>query len=96
VPAFYRIRVTALLHRELADLHIFSMTKRWDNMSMWAKYADNHAGYCLEFSNAGLFAAACEVEYGDVAAIDVTETGMDMNSFFASDAIGATKKRYGS
>ena len=74
---------TTLLHRELSEMHILSMSRRWNNMSMWAKYADNHTGYCLEFANAGLFAAAREVEYGDIAVVDVTDTGsMDIAFFF--------------
>ena len=44
---------------------IYSMCKRWDNMSMWAKYANNYTGYCLEFKNSGLFSAAYEVYYSD-------------------------------
>jgi hypothetical protein len=53
------------LHTKCARRRIFSLSKRWDNMSMWAKYAADHRGYCLEFANAGLFAAefAREVEY---------------------------------
>jgi hypothetical protein len=44
------------LHEKYARRRIFSLSKRWDNMSMWAKYAGDHRGYCLEFANAGLFA----------------------------------------
>lgn len=44
---------------------IYSLCKRWDNMSMWAKYANNHTGYCLEFKNSGLFSKAYEVYYSD-------------------------------
>lgn len=31
------------------------MTKRWNNLSLWAKYAADHTGYCLEFLNEGLY-----------------------------------------
>jgi len=44
---------------------IYSMCKRWDSMSMWAKYANNHTGYCLEFKNSGLFSSTYEVYYSD-------------------------------
>ena len=67
-----RGEMTALLHKEFDSAHVFSMSKRWDNMGMWAKYADNHKGYCLEFANEGLFKAAREVEYGDTIQVDVT------------------------
>lgn len=50
------------LNEELKDYRIYSLSKRYDNMSMWAKYADNHGGYCLEFANEGpLFEHAMEV-----------------------------------
>lgn len=42
---------------------ITSFSKRWDNMMLWAKYADNHKGFCLEFKNDGIFSLACEVDY---------------------------------
>jgi hypothetical protein len=45
---------------------IFSMSARWDNLALWAKYADNHRGYCLEFSRAEWpFDMARPVNYGD-------------------------------
>ena len=43
-----RQELTRLLHEYSPKTRIFSMSKRWNNMSMWAKYADNHQGYCLE------------------------------------------------
>jgi hypothetical protein len=43
--------LTEVLHKELKDYRIYSMSKRVDNMSLWAKYADVHAGFCLEFAN---------------------------------------------
>ena len=41
------------------------MSRRWNNLAMWAKYAADHRGYCLEFSRVGLFKAAREVIYDD-------------------------------
>ena len=39
---------------------------------MWAKYAGDHTGYCLEFLNTGdLFAHAVDVIYGDTLPMDV-------------------------
>ena len=61
------------LNTELETLRIYSMAKRADNMALWAKYADDHKGYCLEFSNSGLFAAAQPVSYGDIVDLDPTD-----------------------
>jgi len=44
---------------------IFSLTKRPDNMALWAKYADDHQGYCLEFSDLSKFSYVHEVIYSD-------------------------------
>ena len=69
------------LNTEFSTLHIYSMSKRPDNMSLWAKYASNHKGYCLEFSNSGFFAAAREVIYGDIVNFDPTDPEQ-RNAFF--------------
>src|SRR5437588_8750872 len=51
---------------ELKDYRIYSLSMRYDNMNLWAKYAANHTGYCLEFANEGpLFERAMEVKYED-------------------------------
>ena len=44
-------------------LKVFSMTRHWDNLALWAKYAANHSGYCLEFANREFFSVARAVEY---------------------------------
>lgn len=60
------------LNRELQDWKIYSMSKRYDNMNLWAKYADNHRGYCLEFANQGrLFEGTVEVLYTDPIEVDI-------------------------
>lgn len=51
-PALQPIMVR-ILDKELEGYRIYSMTKRYDRMNMWALYADNHRGYCLEFENTG-------------------------------------------
>jgi len=61
------------LNAEFSTFRIYSMSKRSDNMSLWARYASNHRGYCLEFSNSGLFTAAREVIYGDTVDFDPTD-----------------------
>lgn len=42
---------------------VFSLAKRPNNMALWAKYADDHKGYCLEFSDLSKFANVREVRY---------------------------------
>jgi hypothetical protein len=73
--------MTRRAHDLYGRRRIFSLCKRWDSMSMWAKYAGDHSGYCLEFANAGLFAEAREVEYVDV----VTEnpaSNVELGTFY--------------
>jgi hypothetical protein len=65
--------MTKLLNKELETYRVYSMSKRFDNMALWAKYADDHHGYCLEFANVGpLFEKCVEVIYGDSIPMDVT------------------------
>ena len=80
-PSVLLKEMSRALHGELETLRIYSMSKRRDNMSLWAKYADDHKGFCLEFSNSGLFAAAREVRYGDVVDFDPTDLAQ-MNAYF--------------
>ena len=42
---------------------ILSLSRRHDSLPLWAHYADNHTGYCLEFRNEGDFATGYEVLY---------------------------------
>jgi hypothetical protein len=44
---------------------VYCVSKRWDNLSMWERYAGNHSGYCMEFANEGPFTDSYEVAYGD-------------------------------
>ncbi|SRR6266851_4139650 len=60
------------LHSELKDYRIYSMSKRYNNLSLWAKYAGDHSGYCLEFVSEGpLFDTARDVMYEDSLQMDV-------------------------
>jgi hypothetical protein len=62
-----------LLSAELEGYRVYSLSKRFDNLSLWAKYAADHSGYCLQFANEGsLFEHAKEVTYGDSMQMDVT------------------------
>jgi hypothetical protein len=65
--------MSKVLHAEFMTIRIYSMSKRPDNMALWAKYADDHKGYCLEFSNSGLFSAAREVDYLNTNDFDPTD-----------------------
>lgn len=64
--------LTEILHGELKDYRVYAVSKRFDNLSLWAKYAGDHSGYCLEFANEGpLFANARNVLYEDTLQMDV-------------------------
>lgn len=66
--------ISDILFDELKATKIYSLTKRFNNMGMWAKYADDHCGYCLEFANEGdFFGQAKEVIYGDVVEVDIAK-----------------------
>ena len=64
-------QMTTILQKELEGTKVLSMSRRWNNMAMWAKYASDHTGYCLEFANEGMFAEARAVEYMDVLPLDI-------------------------
>lgn len=51
---------------------VFSLAKRPDNMGLWAKYADDHKGYCLEFSDLSDFSYVYEVIYSDKTPIGLS------------------------
>jgi hypothetical protein len=64
--------LTESLHSELKDYRVYSMSKRYNNLNLWAKYAGDHSGYCLEFVNEGpLFRNARDVLYEDSLQMDV-------------------------
>jgi hypothetical protein len=65
---------TKIIHAELESFRIYSLSKRYDNLSLWAKYAADHSGYCLEFCNEGpMFEHAKEVIYGPAPPMDITK-----------------------
>ena len=55
---------------------MYTLSKRFDNLSLWAKYAADHTGYCLEFANDGpLFSErVMEVIDGECALFDVIDS----------------------
>jgi hypothetical protein len=59
----------------MEQFRVYSLSKRFDNLSLWAKYAADHSGYCLEFANEGpLFEHVMEVVYGEYAPFDVNNS----------------------
>ncbi len=54
----------------------YCLSMHYDNLVMWAKYAGNHSGYCLEFDRGyAPFNIACEVAYvPDLPFMDVTDS----------------------
>jgi hypothetical protein len=72
-PDTIRRIMAELLNEHFKDYGIYSLSKRYDNLSLWAKYAANHSGYCLEFVNKGpVFERSVEVIYGNTIPMDVT------------------------
>ena len=64
--------MTRLLHELFDQTRVYCMSQRWNNLPMWAKYADGHQGYCVEFANVPPFAAARMVVYDNSPEMDVT------------------------
>jgi hypothetical protein len=51
------------------------MAKRYDMGNLWALYADDHRGYCLEFQNVGpMFQQAHDVNYLDLKDMEIQIT----------------------
>jgi hypothetical protein len=63
------------LYAQMETFRIYSLSKRFDNPSLWAKYAAEHTGYCLEFANEGaLFGEhTFEVTYGEYAPFNLVD-----------------------
>jgi len=64
---------TTMLHDLMTKFFIYSMSKRWDNLSMWEWYGSKHTGYCLEFLRSGIFGGAREVVYDTSLVMDFTD-----------------------
>jgi hypothetical protein len=70
---------------EFQDFRIYSLTKRYDKMNLWAYYAAGHRGYCLEFANEGpLFEHAKDVTYlaPENMEIPITDPAIRNGDFF--------------
>lgn len=68
--------LSAIMNRQMEQFRVYSLSKRFDNLSLWAKYAAGHTGYCLEFANEGpLFGEhVMEVVYEQYAPFDVNDS----------------------
>jgi len=72
--SWFNSELSKILNLLIEEYRIYSLTKRFDNFGMWAKYAADHSGYCLEFKNEGpLFDNACEVVYGEYQPFDLND-----------------------
>jgi hypothetical protein len=72
-PDALQREMAKIFYKHLAGHRIYSLSQRWDNLSMWAKYANGHTGYCLEFARQGpFFERAVKVIYGESVPMDVT------------------------
>jgi hypothetical protein len=82
------------LNAELDGWRIYSLSKRPDNLNLWAKYAGSHRGYCLEFANVGsFFANTMEVSYGESVELDISNREhLNGYWFFCKSRSGVTKK----
>lgn len=80
-PAVVLRMMAESLYAELDDYRIYSSSKSYNNLMLWAKYAADHSGYCLEFANEGPFTSAFEVTYADYT-LDVTDLEQRGNPYF--------------
>lgn len=92
-----RGQMSELLNSELEGYRIYSMSKHPDNLALWAKYAGNHCGYCLEFRNEVRYVHAPRksstgMPQKSTLRIGSTEMGTD---FSVNAQNGPTKKRFG-
>lgn len=73
---WFQRELSKILNEQMEHFRVYSLSKRFDNLSLWAKYADGQTGYCLEFANEGpLFNEhVMEVIYGEYAPLDVMDS----------------------
>lgn len=60
------------LRDQFGSLRVYSLSKRFNNLSLWENYAANHSGYCLEFANEGVFKLANDVIYDNAPEFDLS------------------------
>lgn len=61
------------LRNEFESFRIYSLSQRFNNLSLWENYAADHTGYCLEFVNDGVFTFANNVTYDDAPEFDISD-----------------------
>ena len=73
---WFQRELSKILNAQMEHFRVYSLSKRFDNLSLWAKYAAGHTGYCLEFANEGpLFGEhVMEIVYGEYAPFDVNDS----------------------
>jgi hypothetical protein len=73
---WFQRELSKILNSQMEQFRVYSLSRRFDNLSLWAKYAADHSGYCLEFANEGpLFGEhVMEVVYGEFAPFDVNDS----------------------
>jgi hypothetical protein len=77
-------QMSILINKHMENYRVYSLSKRYDNLGMWAKYADGSSGYCLEFANEGpWFAHAVEVIYGESIPMNVSNPEQRKSYFLA-------------
>jgi len=73
---WFQRELAKILNSHMEQYRVYSLSKRFDNLSLWSKYAADHTGYCLEFANVGpLFGEhVMEVVYQEYAPFDVNDS----------------------
>ncbi|HKV62869.1 MAG TPA: DUF2971 domain-containing protein [Candidatus Acidoferrum sp.] len=83
---WFQRELSKILSAQMEQFRVYSPSKRFDNLSLWAKYAADHTGYCLEFANEGpLFGEhVMEVVYGEYEPFDVNDSKNRSAAFLVS------------
>lgn len=83
---WFQRELSKILNSEMEFFRVYSLSKRFNNLSLWAKYAADHSGYCLEFANEGpLFGEhLMEIVYGEYALFDVNDSENRSAGFLVS------------
>src|SRR5580658_2319293 len=83
---WFQGELSKILNSQMEQFRVCSLSRRFDNLSLWAKYAADHGGYCLEFANADpLFGEyVWEVIYGEYAPFDVNDSNHRGAGFLVS------------
>jgi hypothetical protein len=50
---WFQRELSKILNVQMEQFRVYSMSRRWNNLSLWAKYAADQSDYCLEFVNEG-------------------------------------------